>query len=438
MPRITGLQKNGVLRKNGFAVGDEITAFDGYGYVDYLDYLFFDSKQKFDITFLRDGEVMTKRISKRDGQSMGAELDDGDIEPRVCRNKCIFCFVDQMKKGMRDTLYVKDDDYRLSFIGGNYITLTNLSPSDVDRIKRLGLSPLYVSVHAYDKAVRQKMLGNRFAGRLFDTLKDLGKSGIKFHTQIVLVEGVNDGAVLAETVNELYSLGCVSSAAIVPVGLTKFRDGLTDIKPLSLSCLNETIDFAEGFAQKSLKERGEAFVFCGDEMYIKAKRTLPSFEYYGDFCQIENGVGLVAAFVTEAKAYEPAEGRLEGVGPRAINIETVTGESFYETMVALAKYFESRLSGLKIKVRLVKNEFFGENVTVAGLITGDDIAKQVRPDDDCDLVMLPRVMLRQFDDVFLDGMTVAELSSKLKKDIVVAPSDGYEFAEMLYELYAES
>ncbi|MDR3264316.1 MAG: DUF512 domain-containing protein [Clostridiales bacterium] len=439
MPKIIGFEKESILKKYGFLKGDDITAFDGFEYTDYLDYIFFDAKDSFSITALRENESITKRIIKKEGQSMGVELDDGGIEPDVCRNKCIFCFVDQMKKGMRETLYVKDDDYRLSVISGNYITLTNLSRADIERIKRLKLSPLYVSVHAYDKAVRCKMLCNRFAGKLFDILKELADAGISFHTQIVLVEGVNDGKVLRETAENLYAMyPSVLSVAVVPVGLTKYREGLSALEPLSVQCVGATIDFAEKFAEKAQKESGTAFVWCSDEMYIKSGKPVPPIEYYEDFCQIENGVGAVSRFVGDAKAYEPfgdgGEPPVSALCKDIVKAELITGYSFYRTMTELAEFFESKADNLRLKVTRIVNNFFGENVTVAGLITGTDIAAQFKPDADSDYVLIPKVMMRENCDVFLDGMTLAELETILGKPIIPSPSDGYEFAELLYGL----
>jgi NifB/MoaA-like Fe-S oxidoreductase len=558
MAIIMGFEKGGILKKYGFKKGDDITAFDGFEYTDYLDYLFFDAKDEFDVTVLRaadgsdggiavgalergvevvakrikkearqsadtifDGsnggiavgarecgvEVVTKHIKKSARQSMGAIFENEDISPVSCRNKCIFCFVDQMKQGMRETLYVKDDDYRLSFISGNYITLTNMSAKEIRRVKRLKLSPLYVSVHAFDAAVRQKMLGNRFAGRLFAILKELGEADVFCHTQIVLVEGVNDGEILEETVGELYKLPSVLSVAIVPVGLTGFRSGLPEIKPLSLDLINRTIDFAENFAKKADENgrgeanetdsisngkqdggRGSAFVWCSDEMYIRAGRDLPPFEYYGDFCQIENGVGLAARFIHDARDYffgyggmygeggrlscksvenesgyfpcKSADGESEGVSfaegsaadketlkirlsdkkknsqndgeaKKILKIEMITGASFHKIMTETAVFFEKMIKNVKIKVTAIKNNFFGESVTVAGLITGVDIAAQFKPEDDTDLILIPQTMLREFEDVFLDGTTVGGLSEALGKKITVSPSDGYDLAEFL-------
>jgi NifB/MoaA-like Fe-S oxidoreductase len=391
-----------------------------------------------------------------------------------------------MKKGMRETLYVKDDDYRLSFISGNYITLTNLSDGETERIKRLKLSPLYVSVHAFDAGVRRMMLGNRFAGRLFAILKEFGEAGVRCHTQIVLVEGVNDGRILEETVEELYKMPSVLSVAIVPVGLTGHRGGLHKIEPLSVGCIDRTVDFAESFAKKVKNdgERGSAFVWCADEMYIRAGRKLPPFEYYEDFCQIENGVGLAARFVYDARdyfaEYEGKDDEKEGFSfaegnsekdikgefidggalyndggkevlsfgeengererknsEKSFKIEMVTGAAFYKIMVETAAFFEERIRNLKIRVTKIKNNFFGESVTVAGLLTGFDIAEQFKPMDDTDLVLIPKAMLKEFDDVFLDGTTVGELAEKLGKRVAASPSDGYELAEFLDRIAVE-
>ncbi|MDR2046905.1 MAG: DUF512 domain-containing protein [Clostridiales bacterium] len=477
MPVITGFERNSVLKKYGFKKGDEIIAFDGFKYTDYLDYIFYDAKDGFTVTAARGGERFTKRIEKSGGQSMGANFDGEEIEPVSCRNKCVFCFVDQMRRGMRETLYVKDDDYRLSFISGNYITMTNLSQCEIERIKRLRLSPLYISVHAFDGAVRAKMLGNRFAGGLFGILKDLGGAGVFFHTQTVLVEGVNDGKILEETVAELFKLPCVLSVAIVPVGLTRFREGLSDIKPLSAACIGRTISFAERFAAYAREERGTAFVWCGDEMYIKAGKELPPAEYYEDFCQIENGIGLAPRFIRGVReaigdfinygvengasggindGAETKKGGADGSAKKSINdntngdinnaenaetkklktvkIEAVTGVSFYGVMKELAAFIEEKVGFIGIKVTKIINNFFGETVTVAGLITGADIAAQFKPDCGTDYVLIPKTMLKEFENVFLDGMSVDELSRILMKKVLVSPSDGYEFAELLLSL----
>ena len=437
MLTITGFEKGSVLKRLGFLKGDAIEAFDGYSVVDELDYIFYDSKDEFEIRAVRNGEYFVRRVIKKDGEVMGVLFDGGAIEPIECRNKCLFCFVDQMRPDMRKTLYIKDDDYRLSFMGGNYITLTNLSGGDIDRIKRLKLSPLYVSVHAYDGAVRRRLLGNRFAGLFFDILRDLGSSGICFHAQIVLLEGINDGAVLEETVEELYKLSYVLSVAIVPVGLTRYRDSLPDILPVSRECAEKVVGFSEEFAKKALADRGSAFVWCADELYLRAFHELPAAKFYGDFCQLENGVGMISKFIEEAKSFVPKARRSAGKrGPeqKVIKAELITGESFYPFLHALAAYFSERMPEVKLKAVKIRNDFFGDGVTVAGLLTGRDIAEQLKPDADTDAVLIPAAALREGCDTFLDGVTLSELSELIGKRIYASPDDGGEFARLLYEL----
>ena len=406
--KVKEIEKNSYGEELGFEKGDGIIAFDGYPVVDLLDYMYYDAQSNFTITVLaKSGEEIELEIDKDEEESLGLVFEEDGLAIRTCRNNCIFCFVDQMPKGMRETLYVKDDDYRQSFLCGNFVTLTNVSEEDLQRIVRLKLSPIYLSVQTMNGELRKKMLNNRFADKIERQIQVLSDGGIEIHAQVVLVKGVNDGAELDYTLNKLYQYSNVKTVAVVPCGITKFRDGLYPIEDIDREYACSVIEQVEKINLKN----NAAKVDLADEFYFKAKRELPRFESYGEFYQVENGVGMSAKFMRDveevlALAKEPVlkEGKYI----------TVTGTSAYEFISNLVKKVENSCKNVEINVIAVENKFFGSTVNCTGLLTGIDILNAVKPyAESYQTLLIPNPCLMQFEDRFLDGMTIEELSKEL-------------------------
>ncbi len=430
MLKILQLDKNSIAEKIGLQKDDVIVAFDGQRANDMLDVAYFDSQSDFQLTVDRDGQSLIFCVQKPAYQPMGWDFyDESYIEPRWCANKCVFCFVDQLPKGQRPTLYVKDDDWRLSFVSGNYVTLTNISDAEIDRILDKKFSPLYVSVHATDDCVRKMLLGNQKARPIMPLLKRLADGGITMFTQVVMCPNLNDGAILKQTLADLYSLyPAVKNVAIVPVGLTKHRSQLSKIEMVSEAVANETVNTVECFDQKCFQQNGEHFAYCSDEMYIFAKRQLPSHEYYGDFDQLENGVGIVAD-----TRYQFHMALQQSKKAKKGSFTIVTGVSAAPILQQLVEQAKEKHPKLKANVLPVTNQFFGESVTVAGLVVGQDIVSALKNATNVgDTLLLPRVMLREIEDVFLDGMTLQQLKKISGKKIQIV-ADGYELCQALLE-----
>ncbi len=416
MAKITAISEDGILF-DVLQTGDDVLSFSGRPFTDILDYIFADSLEEGEITFVRNGEKKTVSF-RNEGGTLGLSFDESvEITPRSCGNNCIFCFVAQLPKGLRKTLYVKDDDYRLSFTCGSYITGTNLQEKDIERILYYKLSPLYISVHATDKEVQKKMLRCRKDFDQLAFMKRLIAGGIRLHTQIVMVGGVNDGAVLQKSLEELYDAG-VETVAVVPVGLTKHRENLPALHPVTKEEAANAITLCERFY-----ERHRYFCYCSDEMYQRAGMDVPSASYYGNYDQIENGVGLIAKF------FEDMEDALLSA-PKLVwrTVGVFTGVSGESTMQKAKEILEKKYPRLHINIYVVKNEFFGESVTVTGLVTATDILKQYGKQKTKDrYYMIPSVMLKEFGNQFLDNMTVEEVSKRLGKKIVVSQASGDGF-----------
>lgn len=423
MLTISKVYKNGVAYELGIKKGDIILAFDGFDVVDILDYVYYDSQTEFTITVKTKQEIIDFDIEKDEFESLGLEFVSDNLEIKKCYNNCVFCFVDQMPPNMRETLYVKDDDYRQSFLIGNFVTLTNVSDSDIDRIIRLKLSPIYVSVQATDSEVRKKLLNNRFAGDIMAKLKKLTEGGIKVHTQVVLVPKLNDGAVLDKTCSDLYNLGeNILSIAVVPCGITKYREGLypiSDINKGYATCVISQIKALNAKFKKNL-------VIAGDEFYFRSGLPLESEEYYGDFAQIENGVGLTTKFEMELNS---ALKKKTHNGKYLI----ISGTSAGEYVKERANLVNSYVKGATYEVLAVENEFFGKTVNCTGLLVGKDILSTIKTKNllGVDGVIIPSVCLKRDEDVFLDGITVKELSSQISTKIIITDGSGQSFFDAL-------
>jgi putative radical SAM enzyme (TIGR03279 family) len=386
--------------------GDSIVSINGEEVLDVIDYKFLAAEEQIKIKLhTRDSRSRTVSVHKNADDMLGLEF--APFPVKRCRNKCIFCFVDQMPGGCRKSLYVKDDDYRASFLYGNYITLGALNETDWQRIFRLRLSPLYLSVHTTDHELRSFMLGNRTAPDILAGMKRLASHGIRMHTQIVLCPGINDRDHLKRTIYDLASLfPAVASIAVVPVGMTAFRKSLFTIRPFSVREARTVIETVTKFGTACKKKFGERIVFASDEFYIKAKVPVPPPRYYEDFPQIENGVGMVADFFRGA-----ARTRLPAaVGP--VKVTLVTGVSFAKILKEATAVFRN-IRGVTLNLVTVRNVFFGSSVTVAGLLTGSDIAAALAGRRLGDLVVVPSESLNDKQDLFLDGMSLEQLGNRL-------------------------
>ena len=423
MPKITSVSK--FAKRKGFKIGDDIVKIGGYPCVDILDVLYFDNEKNFDVTVYRNGKIKTLKIRKKETQQLGVELEEMDTIR--CKNKCVFCFVDQLPKGLRDTLYVKDDDYRLSFISGCYVTMTNVGEDELERIIRLKLSPMYISVHAFDDEKRLALVKNPNTKNLINVMRRLGENGIKMHTQLVIVPGMNDGATLIESIEGLHGVEGVESVAVVPVGLTGHRQNLANIRPVSKDEAIEAIEHVEWLNQKF----GGNFCWCSDEYYLIADRPLPSTEYYGSYDQIENGVGLIADFVSNL---DYTLGEMQDMSLKG-KATLITGKSFAPVLEKEKEKIEAKL-GLDISVLPVLNAFFGESVTVAGLVVGKDIISQAK-DNDTDVYVVPDNMLREFTSTFLDDTTIKDIETELNKPVLVVAHNGSDLAIKLEEFFKE-
>ncbi len=421
MAKITSIAKDSPLYGK-IKIGENVTKFDGRAFVDILDYIFADSKSEGKITVIdTQGERVIEYKKQDENVSLGLEFDENvEITAKECHNNCIFCFVRQLPENLRETLYVKDDDYRLSFISGCYITCTNLSEADIQRIIDYKLSPLYISVHATDEEVRKFMLGIKRTPNQMDIIKRLIEGGIKIHTQIVLVGGVNDGEVLKKSLNDLYN-SKVSSVAVVPVGLTKWRQGLHNIEPLTKEQANEAIEVVEDFYKSH-----EYFCYCSDEMYQIANKELPDEDYYGNYDQIENGVGLIAKFLGEVR--QSLDLLPKDIYKNKRKVGVFTGISGENTIKKARELVKAKFPNISLNIYPVRNKFFGETVTVTGLVTATDIINNYKDTKfNENYLMIPSVMLREFQTVFLDNMSVKELSKALKKKIIVTSPTGSGF-----------
>ena len=423
MLKIKEVEKNSIGKELGLEKGDIVLAFDGHSAVDVLDYLYYDEKEVFTLTVRQtNGDESTCEIEKDEEESLGLTFESDNLDIRTCHNHCMFCFIDQMPPGMRQTLYVKDDDYRQSFLCGNFVTLTNLKEEDEERIARLKLSPLYVSVHTMNGELRKKMTGNRFADRIGVQLKTFADAGITMHTQVVLARGYNDGKELEFTARELFKLHPnVLTMAVVPVGMTKFREGLTEIQDIDEAYAKEVICLA-----KSLNEEfGCNFIQLADEFYFRAGLEVEPYEFYGSFPQIENGVGTTAKFLKEIE---------ENIQNSKFNkkILLISGTSASDFIKKQAEKVQKAVKGLEVKVLSVKNDFFGETVNCTGLLTGQDILKAILSEGEgYDIVVMPCHVLKEKSDLFLDGMTVKELSKKSGKKIRITNGTGESFVKAL-------
>lgn len=420
MAIIKEVSAGSISEEIGIEAGDELLAIDGQPIDDILDYQFYTSEDRFILSILkRGGEQWDIDIEKNYDEELGIIFDDFIFDQmRRCKNKCLFCFIDQLPEGMRSSLYTKDDDYRYSFLYGNFITLTNLTEKDWDKIIRMRLSPLYVSVHCMDPQIRAMMLNNKKAGPIKEQLLRLKEAGIKIHTQIVLCPGINDGRILADTIEELAGLyPAVQSIGIVPVGLSGHRENLTGLSTFTAGRIIEIISMIDKFQSRFREEQGCGLVYLADEFYISAGRAAPAADYYDDFPQTENGIGLARILLDQFAELEP--GLPQQIKPRTVYL--ITGFS----ALPIIDYISQRLNkikGLKVAVLPVPNHYFGGSVTVTGLLTGSDIIDCLGSKFKDETVIIPRVVLKEGEDVLLDDVTISEISAQTGARILLVGS----------------
>ena len=423
---ITRVEAGSPAAREGLRAGDRLLLVNGEPVKDLIDYEALSVRSRLVVEVERSGEKLRYLVRKRVGEPLGLCFETTLMDRmQTCKNRCLFCFVDQMPKGIRSSLNVKDDDWRLSFIMGNYVTLTNVSEEEFQRILKRRVSPLYVSVHATDPALRVKLMANPTAGRIMERLTALKEAGITFHTQIVLCPGLNDGEALERTLTDLASLyPCCASIAAVPVGLTRYREGLYPLRGYTVEEARALIEYGEKKQAEFRDVWDDTFFYLSDEWYLTAELPLPPAESYGDFPQIENGVGLLRLFELDFR--EALEDRKPLSSPRHVTVAGgVAANPFFR---GLYKYLDKY--NIYADVVPVQNRFFGGNVHVAGLVTAGDI-EAAFPEKGGEPLLIPRNMLREKDDVFLDGVKLSELEEKLGRRILPF-GGGREFIELVF------
>ena len=404
-------------------VGDAVISINGNKIIDVLDYKFFAYDSRLKVLLRRpDGSEYEVTVHKSEGGDLGLEFESYLMDtPRSCANNCVFCFIDQLPGGMRRTMYFKDDDARLSFLLGNYITLTNLSKREIERIIALHISPINVSVHTTNPALRCKMLQNPRAGESIETMRRFAAAGIVMNCQIVCCPGLNDGEELLRSMRDLEEMyPGVHSVSIVPVGLTRFREGLYPLTPYTKELAGETIDMVTAFGDECLKRHGTRIFFCGDELYIKAERELPPDEFYEEHTQLENGVGMIRLLETEFRSALMLSDEPDGV---PFSIATgVSAAPYFEKLLGMAK---EKYGTIKGQVYAIENDFFGRSINVTGLITGQDLIKQLKGRALGERLLISQNMLRREEMDFLDDVTLEQASKELGVPIYPIEQDGF-------------
>ncbi len=421
---ITHVQPGSLAERLGLKEGDELVSIGGEEIIDQIDYQSLTAHSAFDMIIRSpEGAERKVHVHKHDWEPLGITLDQSIVSsPRPCQNQCIFCFIHQMPPGMRPSLYVKDDDWRLSLMMGNYITMTNITDAEFDRIIRRRVSPLYISVHTTDAAVRCAMMKNPKAALLLERLHLLKKAGLRFHCQVVLCPGWNDGEQLQKTVHDLmafHPLAC--SVALVPVGLTRFREYLPAIRPYTAEMASELLEQTEKLQEECLQKLHTRFVFPSDEFFCLSGRPIPPDDYYEDYPQIENGVGMLRMFETDLEFAVEDEPCSSGSARRFV---IACGTSVAPYMRSWCRRFAP--PGTEVEVRPILNRFFGETITVTGLITGRDLVEQLRGVE-CDQLLLSRSMLRSEGDRFLDDVLLEEVQKELSVPVRVVENTGEDF-----------
>ena len=440
---IKAVEPGSIAEELEVEAGDVLLAINNQEIEDVFDYRCMIMEEYLEVLIRKaDGEEWLLKVDKDEDEDLGLEFETGLMsEYRSCTNKCIFCFIDQMPKGMRDTLYFKDDDSRLSFMQGNYITLTNMKDKDIDRIIRLKLAPINISVQTTNPELRCKMLNNRFAGEKLNYLQKLYENNIEMNGQIVCCKGVNDGAELKRSIEDLMQyLPFMRSVSVVPAGITKYREGLYPLELFTKAEAEEIIDLIESYQQKCFDEYGLHFIHASDEWYIIAEREFPEEDRYDGYIQLENGVGMMRLLMTEfAEVMEQLKnGEHYADLKENLNrtVTVATGKLAYPVLKNFAEELMKEFPGLSINVEWIRNDFFGETITVSGLITGQDLIKQLKEKQEAglllgDSVMIPSNMIRSGEKVFLDDITTVDVEAALGSRVVICGPEGKDFVEAI-------
>lgn len=413
--------------KAGIKKGETLLSINSNEIVDVLDYRFYQVNRKLTLEVAdEDKNVRTIEMTKGEYEEIGLEFETYLMDKQhSCRNKCIFCFIDQLPKGMRESLYFKDDDSRLSFLFGNYITLTNITEHEIDRIIKMHISPINVSVHTTNPELRCKMMNNRFAGDTLKYLKRFADAGITLNCQIVSCPGINDGDELVRTLTDLENLG-VHMTAIVPVGLTRYRENLYPLVPYNKETAGQTIDIIEKMGDECVKKHGRRIFFPGDEFYLLAEREIPSPEFYEDFSALEDGIGMIA-YLTDDVGWKLEE--LDADESLCHKVTIACGEGVFPYMKRIMSMINEKFPNITINTRAIKNNFFGGGVNVSGLVTGGDLIDQLRDDDLGDRLIITSSMLRFENDLFLDDVSTDDVERELGVTLVPVNNNGNDLVE---------
>lgn len=413
--------------KAGIKKGETLLSINSNEIVDVLDYRFYQVNRKLTLEVADENKnVRTIEMTKGEYEEIGLEFETYLMDKQhSCRNKCIFCFIDQLPKGMRESLYFKDDDSRLSFLFGNYITLTNITEHEIDRIIKMHISPINVSVHTTNPELRCKMMNNRFAGDTLKYLKRFADAGITLNCQIVSCPGINDGDELVRTLTDLENLG-VNMTAIVPVGLTRYRENLYPLVPYNKETAGQTIDIIEKMGDVCVKKHGRRIFFPGDEFYLLAEREIPSPEFYEDFSALEDGIGMIA-YLTDDVGWKLEE--LDADESLCHKVTIACGEGVFPYMKRIMSMINEKFPNITINTRAIKNNFFGGGVNVSGLVTGGDLIDQLRGDDLGDRLIITSSMLRFENDLFLDDVSTDDVERELGVTLVPVNNNGNDLVE---------
>jgi putative radical SAM enzyme (TIGR03279 family) len=413
--------------KAGIKKGETLLSINSNEIVDVLDYRFYQVNRKLTLEVEDENKnVRTIEMTKGEYEEIGLEFETYLMDKQhSCRNKCIFCFIDQLPKGMRESLYFKDDDSRLSFLFGNYITLTNITEHEIDRIIKMHISPINVSVHTTNPELRCKMMNNRFAGDTLKYLKRFADAGITLNCQIVSCPGINDGDELVRTLTDLENLG-VNMTAIVPVGLTRYRENLYPLVPYNKETAGQTIDIIEKMGDECVKKHGRRIFFPGDEFYLLAEREIPSPEFYEDFSALEDGIGMIA-YLTDDVGWKLEE--LDADESLCHKVTMACGEGVFPYMKRIMSMINEKFPNITINTRAIKNNFFGGGVNVSGLVTGGDLIDQLRDDDLGDRLIITSSMLRFENDLFLDDVSTDDVERELGVTLVPVNNNGNDLVE---------
>ena len=425
---VASVEEKSIAREMGIEPGDRLLSINGHDIEDVFDYHYYVNDEYLLVLIEKpDGEQWELEIEKEYEEDLGITFEQGLMdEYRSCRNKCVFCFIDQMPKGMRETLYFKDDDSRLSFLQGNYITLTNMSDHDIERMIRYHLEPINISFHTTNPKLRCQMLNNRFAGEALKKADRLNEAGITMNGQIVLCKGLNDGKELERSICDLSRyIPNLQSVSVVPVGLSKYRDGLYPLEPFTKEDAKKVLETIHKWQDKLYEKYGTHFIHAGDEWYILAGYDVPEEKRYDGYLQLENGVGMLRLLKNEFKeAYKSLN-----YTDRKISVSLATGVLAYDYLKEFLDCLKEKCPNLDAHLYCIRNEFFGESITVSGLITGGDLKKQLLGKKLGDRLLLPCNMLRSGEDVFLDDMTVSQLEEALQVQIDIVKSSGQDFID---------